>query len=298
MSAPRLALKVDIDTYAGMRDGVPAINKLLRSRGIRATFFVACGPDHSGRAIRRIFRKGFLHKMIRTNAPKLYGWRTLLYGTILPGPQIAQSFASQLRDLDREHVVGVHGYDHVYWQDRLAGLDSEDIEAELWRGLVVLSEILHRRPHCFAAPGWQCNDASLDALANAALDYQSNTRGRHPYIPIGTAGECATPEIPTTWPTLDEIIGTCEWDHRSMSRFYESQIKNELNVHTIHAEVEGTRYLSLFEAVLDALRDQVDFVTLDDVAQGLQPGALPRCRIVNRPVFGRSGSVATQATER
>ena len=38
--------------------------------GVPASFFVAMGPDHSGRAIRRLFtHKGFLQKMLRTGAP-------------------------------------------------------------------------------------------------------------------------------------------------------------------------------------------------------------------------------------
>ena len=96
---PRVALKIDIDTYVGLRDGVPTLARLLEARGLRASFFVSCGPDHSGRAIRRVFRPGFLAKMLRTNAPSFYGWRTILYGTLLPGPQIARSFPDLLRGL-------------------------------------------------------------------------------------------------------------------------------------------------------------------------------------------------------
>ena len=120
---PRLALKVDVDTYVGMRDGVPALQAALDARGIPASVYVSCGPDHSGRALRRIFKPGFLAKMLRTNAPGMYGWRTLLYGTLLRGPQIARSFPEHLRALAAAgHEIGVHGYDHVYWHDRLNGL--------------------------------------------------------------------------------------------------------------------------------------------------------------------------------
>ncbi|MDD2582426.1 MAG: 4-deoxy-4-formamido-L-arabinose-phosphoundecaprenol deformylase, partial [Desulfuromonadaceae bacterium] len=74
-----VAIKVDVDTYAGTRDGVPRLLDILERAGIKATFYFSMGPDNSGKAIRRIFtRKGFLQKMLRTGAPGVYGIRTML----------------------------------------------------------------------------------------------------------------------------------------------------------------------------------------------------------------------------
>ena len=81
-----VALKVDVDTRAGMAEGVPRLRRMLNDRGIPATFFITFGPDNSGKAIRRIFRPGFLSKMLRTRAVRMYGWKTMLYGTLLPPP--------------------------------------------------------------------------------------------------------------------------------------------------------------------------------------------------------------------
>ena len=50
--AARLGLKVDVDTWQGFREGVPALLQVLGERGIKASFYVALGPDHSGRARR------------------------------------------------------------------------------------------------------------------------------------------------------------------------------------------------------------------------------------------------------
>ena len=76
MSRPIIALKVDVDTYAGTRDGVPRLLEIFDRFGIRATFYFSMGPDNSGKTIRRIFRKGFLAKQFRTGAPFVWG---LLY---------------------------------------------------------------------------------------------------------------------------------------------------------------------------------------------------------------------------
>ena len=81
-----LALKIDVDTYRGTRDGVPRLVELLKKYDAGATFLFSLGPDHTGRAIKRVFRPGFLSKVRRTSVVSHYGIRTLLYGTVLPGP--------------------------------------------------------------------------------------------------------------------------------------------------------------------------------------------------------------------
>ena len=68
-----LGLKLDVDTSRGYRAGVPALLDLFGRLDIRATIFFSMGPDNSGKAIRRIFRKGFLSKMFRTRAVTTYG---------------------------------------------------------------------------------------------------------------------------------------------------------------------------------------------------------------------------------
>ncbi|TMH26152.1 MAG: 4-deoxy-4-formamido-L-arabinose-phosphoundecaprenol deformylase, partial [Betaproteobacteria bacterium] len=52
----KLALKVDVDTYRGTRRGVPRLVELLKKHGAGATFLFSLGPDHTGRAIKRVFR--------------------------------------------------------------------------------------------------------------------------------------------------------------------------------------------------------------------------------------------------
>ena len=294
----QLALKVDVDTYVGLRDGVPALAQALERRGLAASFFIACGPDHSGRAIRRLLKPGFLAKMVRTNAPGMYGWRTLLYGTILPGPQIARAFPQSMHALAAAgHEVGVHGYDHVYWHDRLASLPAAAVASELQRGLDVFQALMGVSARAFAAPGWQCTAHSLAAIDAAGLRYHSCTRGTAPYRPVVGGQTFRTAEIPTTWPTLDETYGVAGNDAATLTRFYRDQLRPGLNVHTVHAEVEGLRHLRLFEALLDDLREQVAFVRLIDVAEQLDAARLPACRVVDAPTAGRAGTVATQAMD-
>jgi len=128
----QLALRVDVDTRLGLHEGVPRLLELFNRYAIRASFFVTFGPDRSGRALRRLIRPSFIAKMWRTNPFKLYGFKTLLAGTLLPSQPVGEGEPALLKDIVAEgHELGIHGYDHVRWQDGVEGMDENDFFMKL-----------------------------------------------------------------------------------------------------------------------------------------------------------------------
>jgi peptidoglycan/xylan/chitin deacetylase (PgdA/CDA1 family) len=297
-----VALKIDVDTHQGLGEGVPRLQRLLEQRGITGSFFIAMGPDNSGRAVIRMFRNpGFLAKMRRTRAVSTYGLRTILSGTLLPARQIARAFPETIRDLIRGGFeLGVHGYDHVRWQDRLDALGGAGVGAEIDQAFELFEAIADARAACFAAPGWRTNGAALSALDARGLHYRSDTRGRFPYRCALGGSVLATPEVPTTWPTLDEILGTPALAAAgSIPRFYLDQVREDaVNVHTIHAETEGMGQLDAFSSVIDALKARgASFVRLGDVATRLNVDQLPIHEVVRTTIPGRAGWISAQAPD-
>jgi len=293
----RLALKIDVDTYHGLASGLPRLLEVLRHRRVPASIYVAMGPDNSGRAVKRfITQKGFARKMLRGGALRLYGFRTALYGTLLPGPQIARSFPGVLRRAVADgHELGLHGYDHVYWHDRLGSLPESRVAAEIDRALAVFRELIGRDPEGFAAPGWQCSAASLSCLDRGPFTYHSSTRGAYPYRPRIDDVEGRLPEIPTTAPTLDELLGLGMGTDDALDRIRRSLSQERLNVLTVHAEVEGGACLDPFTALLERLRPATRFERLVDVARMLDVAAVPVVPVVQGTRAGRAGTVSCQA---
>ena len=292
-----LALKVDVDTHHGLRDGVPRLLDCLARGGIAASFYVSMGRDNSGKAIRRVFtRKGFAKKMVRSNALRLYGLRTALYGTLLPAPEIARSFPDVVRRIGAEgHELGIHGYDHVYWHDFAATLPEPEIGREVDRALETFEAIVNARPAGFAAPGWQCGEGSLGALEKRSFVYHSSTRGTHPYRPTIGAVYGRMPEIPTTLPTVDELLGEGMSGDRIIDVYLAEIGRRPLEVLTVHAEVEGGPYAELFARLVERLRDRVRFRRLVEVARDIDAPALPLCAVVQSTRPGRAGTVSCQA---
>ena len=294
-----VALKIDVDTHRGLGEGVPRLADLLKAEGVSATFFVAMGPDNSGRAIWRAFRNpGFVSKMWRTRAASMYGWRTILSGTILPARAIALAFPQILRDLLRMGFeLGVHGYDHVRWQDHLDDLGEGGISAEIDDALEVYRAVTGTPARSFAAPGWRTNTVSLKILDARGLFYHSDTRGRAPYRCAVDGTILRIPEIPTTLPTMDEVMGTESLNSPAeIVRFYLEQfVESGLNVHTIHAETEGMSQLDTFAAIVRGLRERgACFVRLNEIAQRLSMAELPVCEVTRMNLPGRAGWISAQ----
>jgi undecaprenyl phosphate-alpha-L-ara4FN deformylase len=302
--AARLGLKVDVDTFQGFREGVPALLEILNSRGIKASFFVALGPDNSGRAIFRVFRQqGFLRKMLRTRAPALYGLKTMLYGTLLPAPLIGAAAGGILPPIAAAgHEVGLHGYDHVRWHDRLFDMAKREVAQEISQAQGIYGAALGGPAAAFAAPGWQCSAEALAVLGELGFLYASDTRGHGPYFPRFGGQTFSTLEIPTTLPTLDELLGLDGCGPTDFNRLILSRLEGGgFQVLTVHAEVEGGPFKDNFARLLDdSLAQGVEFFRLEDRARELlqQPRDIPVAQVLpRRRIPGRAGTVSVQGED-
>jgi undecaprenyl phosphate-alpha-L-ara4FN deformylase len=295
-----LAIKVDVDTDRGTRIGVPALLALFDEFAVKATFLFSLGPDNTGRAIKRILRPGFLSKVSRTSVVSTYGIRTLLNGVLLPGPHVGRrNEGAMLAARDKGHETGIHCYDHIRWQDGLAKMTRSEVFAEFGKARTEYERIFGRPAETAGSAGWQANALSLEAYDEARLLYASDCRGTHPFFPRAGDAVFKTLQIPTTLPTLDELLGRPEYPEPRIAGHYLSLLRlNMLNVLTVHAELEGMRHLAYFRTFLGELKNHpVKVVRLDDAARDLlqDPGSIPVCDLVPGTVDGRSGTLAVQS---
>src|ERR1700729_84128 len=253
----RIGLKVDVDTLRGTREGVPRLMALFNKLGVDATFYFSVGPDHTGRAMRRGFRKGFAQKVARTSVLKHYGLKTLLYGVLLPGPNIGREAGAGMRGVhERGFEVGLHTYDHVRWQDFVAGASEEWTRIEFERGMNGFKRVFGFFPTSHAAAGWQINAHALELEREYGLQYASDTRGQTPFWPMLQGRRSSCPQLPTTLPTFDELLGRDGVNESTIAEavFRVSEVNaagaDRLQVFTLHAELEGMRLLNAFESLL------------------------------------------------
>lgn len=295
----KLAFKIDIDTYEGISLGLPVLRKFFKEENIKASFFITFGPDFSGRAIFRIFKKkGFLEKMFRTGAVQMYGWRTILSGLLLPPKLIGLSFGKELRHLAQDgHEVGIHSWDHTKWHDYLPQMSLQKVETELAKGWEAFYSIFGFAPQSTAAAGWMTTHKSLYVQDQMDLLYSSDSRGTEPFFPVMEGIRFHTLQIPSTLPTFDEAVGRDGCTVENFHTLLAGQLKEGLNVHTIHTETEGMSGFPEFKKLVETLKERgVSFLRLIDEAKELlqDPGSIPESTVTLREIPGRSGAVACQ----
>jgi peptidoglycan/xylan/chitin deacetylase (PgdA/CDA1 family) len=273
---------------------------LLRRLKVDATFYFSVGPDHTGRAMRRVFRKGFAQKVARTSVLKHYGLKTLLYGVLLPGPDIGRSAGAVMRSVhDAGFEVGLHTYDHVRWQDYVATATAAWTRAEFERGLEAFERVFGFLPQSHAAAGWQINVHGLALEQEYGLRYASDTRGGPPFVPVLAQGTSSCPQLPTTLPTFDEILGVGGVDESTIAEAVfrlsaAAADAGDLQVFTLHAELEGMLLLDAFESLLVKWRDSGASITrMAKIHELAMRRPLPARAVVMGEVVGRSGLLAT-----
>jgi len=299
MTERLLALKVDVDTWRGTREGVPRLLDILQRHKARATFLFSLGPDHTGRAIKRVFRRGFLQKVSRTSVVEHYGLRTLLYGTLLPGPDIGRREAELMRSVrDAGHEVGIHCWDHIRWQDHVARQGVRWTQHEMGRATERYREIFGTPALTHGAAGWQMNPSAFAYERELGFEYASDVRGSCPFQPVDDQGvNLGVPQIPTTLPTLDELIGLDAATEENVHEHLLARTSacDRSQVYTLHAELEGMRLTPTFERLLSGWRQQAyRLVSCRDYFDSLDMNSLPRHHVTMGELAGRSGVLALQ----
>jgi peptidoglycan/xylan/chitin deacetylase (PgdA/CDA1 family) len=173
---------------------------------------------------------------------------------------------------------------------------------EFERGMQAFKNVFGFYPKSHAAAGWQINAHALELEREYGLQYASDTRGRRPFWPLLVQGRSSCPQLPTTLPTFDELLGREGIDDSNIAEavFRLSDHRgatgpNPLHVFTLHAELEGMLLRGSFESLLtkwQAAGAQITRMAKIHELGLLQP--MPEQPVVMGEVPGRSGLLAIQ----
>jgi undecaprenyl phosphate-alpha-L-ara4FN deformylase len=311
LQQPLLTLKIDVDTYRGTREGVANLVRMLSAHQARATFLFSLGPDHTGWALRRAFRPGFFSKVSRTSVLEHYGLKTLLYGTLLPAPDIGRACANQMRQVrDAGFECGIHTWDHVLWQDNARERDALWSTTQMRKAAQRFLQVFGAPPETHGAAGWQMNPHAFEQHDTDGIRYASDGRallrengaladpacGPHRLCTNSRVMACI--QLPTTLPTLDELLGR-DIDGTVITT---SNVAAHLlaltagagrdHVYTLHAELEGQKLAPIFEQLLAGWQAQgYRLASMADYYQKVKDAALPTLPITWGEVPGRSGQL-------
>lgn len=304
---PLLVLKIDVDTYRGTKEGVPNLVRMLKAHGAQATFLFSLGPDHTGWALRRALRPGFFKKVSRTSVVEHYGFKTLMYGTLLPGPDIGVQAADEMRAAHAAGFeCGIHTWDHVLWQDNVRGRDEAWTVRMMRKSAQRYTQVFGEKPHTHGAAGWQMNRHAF--AEHDAMGYAFASDGRALLNEDGSlldpaagpyrfpGGRCI--QMPTTLPTLDELLGrevggsTIGTGNIAAHLLRLTEGAKRDHVYTLHAELEGQKLAPIFEQLLTGWKAQgYQLASMAQYHDKIKDAALPEYPVTWGEVPGRSGEL-------
>ena len=287
----RVALRVEVNSLRGLRQGVPNLMRLFSEYQVRASFFFPLGHDHAGRSPISTWR----------NRSQL-GLSALGFGTLIPAP----SLGSEARDMmalarANGHEVGLFGLSPLQWARRLAHADEAWVGQQcetLWSSYLRLGG---EGPSALATPGWQVNPALLPELTDTRYRYTSLTRGKLPYQPVLQGKRSAVPEIPTTLPTVSELLGQPGVSADNVHEYLYAESRHLLpagHVFAASAEREGIALLGLMENLLVMWKGQDGSVrALGDVLNEIDLATLPSHQVGWGHPDGSPGPMAMQSVQ-
>lgn len=297
-SSPTLSLRIDIDTFHGCREGVPRLARALDALGVPGTFFAVAGRDTVGQHLRRIGQPGYLRRLRSVGAWEVLRrlrWRSLLYGTLLPGPRVAQGNAALLRGLARAgHEVGLHGDDHALWADREQALSRDEVRAYWRRAGSLFADALGFEARSAAAPNWRASERALEVFDEDGMRYRSDTRGAGVFRPRVGARILRTAQLPVNLPTVHELLASGGCSPADAARGVVARLDPTVpNVWNLHDWFEGLRAPELVRVVVEAAHARgFRVVPMAAVIEAADPSALPVARVVRAAVPGGIGTVS------
>jgi peptidoglycan/xylan/chitin deacetylase (PgdA/CDA1 family) len=263
----QLGLRIVVATARGARRAAPRLVELLRRHGASATFYFNLGPQ------------------------RLHRW--------LPGSSVAAQAADAMRAVrEAGFEVGIYGWDCVRWRHRVAHGDFAWTEEALRRACAAFERLFGESPRTHAAPGWQMNRHAFRLTQRLGFDYASDTRGEAPFVPVVEAELVACPQVPTTLPTLRELVGREGVRRRNVHERIlaaAAAAPRASHVLTLVAERDAGRYLSACERLLEGSRALgFEIVPLRLLAQNIDSKSLAHHVVAAAPAPDRRGTIAAQ----
>lgn len=258
-------LRVDIDCVRDA-ESLPVLLEMLNRHGIKATFFVATGPDNIAMNMRNYINP---LKIIRKKAFKRYG-RTIFNGLL---------FKRQVQDskniglvIDAGHELGLHGYDHYNWMNHLDSKSTEEISALISHGCEMFEQTFGSYPKSFASPGFTVNPMFLSVLDDFGFSYSSDFIGDHAFYPEieidGTV--CRTLQIPVSMRSIGEQEERGLSDNQIQKGIMDKLNRSSPFVFYCHPSYEPVFKPALIEHVLKCMEETSEIVTMGEMASRLE----------------------------
>ncbi len=273
MPENQIAVRIDVDSVRDVAY-LPQLLDLLERLSIRATFFVATGPDKVALNFLRYIARPRLYLTFLRSRPLRYGLQS--FEGVVRKRNVEEAHPSILKIVSEKHEVGLHGYDHYVWMNTLHGVDEKTVARWISVGAEALEAVTGVRVRSFASPGFAVTDGMLRAIDSFCFDYSSDFKSSSPTPPFYPEIDEKTAQVlqvPVSMASIGELLGEGVKKENILPK-----IRASINawhsvglpfVLFIHPAFEVGREATLFSSLLEewARDPSLTFLTLAQIAQ-------------------------------
>lgn len=275
----RVAFRIEVNTLAGALHGLPALLDLLDQYKIKGCFLFSLGADYSNHLLKNILPSGLIQH--------------------IPAPVIAEKASGNLRAVaEAGHEVGITAYTPFNWKEDVAFRDEAWTKSEVYRAVEAFESIFEQMPRYYGAKGWQVNSHLIKLEQELGFQFATDVRGRTVFLPELQGVHSSCPQIPTTLPTLDELLRKDDVPDEKIHEFLFAESQRILphgEVFSLSAEREGMELLPVFESLIVMWKGmQWDFKTMQELLQTLENTEIPCHQIGWGEVEGADSHLAMQ----
>ncbi len=295
-----LGLRVDVDFEVGLLKGVPYLLDLFSKNGIKATFYVAMGPDGFCRHRHRIKTDGYMKRITTLNPCKMIfnlGIPYIAKQFIGRAGNVGQDHPAILKSiLAQGHELAVHGYDHFWWAEHIWDCEDSKTEIDMKMSLAAFKRIVGVDSSTWASPNWRCSTASLKLVDSYNFSYAADCRGKSPFFPRISNWQAKTIQLPVTLPCLHEIKGYLKnGDRDSVISEFMSRLSDTFNIWCIHDYYEGILERRLFSGTVSNIMSKgYKLIPVKELLSAVNLKDVASCEVIRHKLPGGRGEVSCQ----
>ena len=249
-------VRVDIDSVGDI-DALPETLDLLDDCDVRASFFVAMGPDKTGKNLFGYLKKPWELGRAR---PTRFGFRNLIRGLVSPAHM--EDYRNELYEIKkRGHEVGLHGYDHYQWI-KTGGKGAGSL---IEKGCTLFEEIFESVPRSFASPDFTINREILRGVED--FDYSSDIVYREPFYPRITGKEFSALQIPVSMKSIGEFEMDGLNNEQILEKYQNKIEKKGFFSFYFHPSYEVKYKVKILSKIIGLLKEKKEILTFTEIAE-------------------------------
>lgn len=258
------ALRVDVDGFVDLENGVPRILELLGKYQFPASFFLTLGREGNFFEFLRHIPRESSHLYLerpggpKTRLKKLFDRRQEIFRMLFLPMDLSKSRILQ-RIKIKGHHVGLHSYIHARWRH----ITGDEITEEFKKMFSKYYRAYGEFPDSFASPYFQQDPVLLRQIDELGIKYASCLEGKYPFKPKGYKHW----EIPVNTKMAEfnspliEYFARLGWDNDHIYRETTKIISDNMDKYGVvttyvHPRIEGYYFSAIFDKLLRFIQEK------------------------------------------